>query len=81
MVGGTDGEVTHGPLEFLYDKFSGYIENRRANPRGDVLTGLAQATFPDGSEPEPMDVARIAANMFAAGQETTVADCSVMRSS
>jgi cytochrome P450 len=72
VVGGTDGEVTHSPLDFLYDKFSAYIEDRRRNPRADILTGLAQATFPDGAVPEPMDVARIAANMFAAGQETTV---------
>jgi cytochrome P450 family 150 subfamily A5 len=72
VVGGTDGEVTHGPLEFLYGKFSAYVQDRRANPREDVLTGLAKATFPDGSVPEPMDVARIAANVFAAGQETTV---------
>jgi cytochrome P450 len=36
------------------------------------MTGMATATFPDGSTPEPIDVARIAANLFAAGQETTV---------
>ncbi|HTZ69561.1 MAG TPA: cytochrome P450 [Acetobacteraceae bacterium] len=72
VVGGTDGEVTHAPLIFLYDKFSGYIEDRRRNPTADILTGLAKATFPDGAVPEPVDVARIAANMFAAGQETTV---------
>jgi cytochrome P450 len=72
VVGGTDGEVNHGPLVWLYDKFSAYVEDRRRNPREDVLTGLAQATFPDGGVPEPMDVARIAANVFAAGQETTV---------
>ena len=72
VVGGTDGEVTHGPLEWLYENFSAYIEDRRRNPREDVLTGLAKATFPDGSVPEPIDVARIAANVFAAGQETTV---------
>jgi cytochrome P450 len=72
VVGGTDGEVTHGPLEFLYEKFSAYIADRRRNPKADVLTGLADARFPDGSVPEPMDVARIAANVFAAGQETTV---------
>jgi cytochrome P450 family 150 subfamily A5 len=72
VVGGTDGEVTHGPLIFLYDKFSAYIEDRRRNPREDILTGLANATFPGGGVPEPMDVARIAANLFAAGQETTV---------
>jgi cytochrome P450 len=36
------------------------------------MTGLASATFPDGSLPEVIDVVRIAANLFAAGQETTV---------
>lgn len=72
VVGGTDGEVHHGPLTFLYDKFSHYIEDRRRNPKDDILTGLAAATFPGGAVPEPMDVARIAANLFAAGQETTV---------
>ena len=36
------------------------------------MTGMANATFPDGSIPEAIDVARIAANLFAAGQETTV---------
>ena len=72
VVGGTDGEVTHGPLEWLYGKFSAYIADRRLNPRSDILTGLANATFPGGGVPEPIEVARIAANLFAAGQETTV---------
>ena len=72
-VGGTDGEaMAHNPLEFLYAKFGEYVEDRRANPRDDVLTGLATATFPDGSLPEVIDVVRIAVNVFAAGQETTV---------
>jgi cytochrome P450 len=72
-VGGTDGEsMAHNPLEFLYAKFAEYVEDRRANPRDDVLTGLATATFPDGSLPEVIDVVRIAVNVFAAGQETTV---------
>ncbi len=72
-IGGTaDREVQHSPLEWLYDTFSTYIEDRRANPTGDILTGLAEATFPDGSIPEPIDVARVASNLFAAGQETTV---------
>ena len=48
------------------------IAERREQPRGDVLTGMAQALFPDGSVPEPIEVARIASNLFAAGQETTV---------
>ena len=35
------------------------------------MTELATATFPDGSLPEVDDVMLIAANLFAAGQETT----------
>jgi cytochrome P450 len=72
-IGSTGGDhIQRNPLEFLYESFSGYIEDRRANPRDDVLTGLAQATFPDGSTPAVIDVVRVAANLFAAGQETTV---------
>jgi cytochrome P450 len=71
---GSIGEDTtaRSPLEFLYGRFAAYIEDRRREPRGDVLTGLATATFPDGSVPEVADVVRVAANLFSAGQETTV---------
>jgi cytochrome P450 len=73
VVGGTrDKAMMHSPLEYLYARFTEYVEDRRRNPRDDVLTGLATATFPDGSTPEVIDVVRIAANLFAAGQETTV---------
>lgn len=71
--GSTSGEqLGHTPLEFLYDRFTTYIEDRRREPRDDVLTRLALATFKDGSTPEVLDVVRLAANLFAAGQETTV---------
>jgi cytochrome P450 len=69
---GDEKTMQHTPLEFLYDKFAAYVEDRRANPRADVLTHMAQATFPDGSVPPVIDVVRVAANLFAAGQETTV---------
>lgn len=72
-VGSTKGEeMKHSPLEYLYEKFGRYIEDRRAEPQGDVLTGVASATFPDGSTPEVIDAVRVAANLFAAGGETTV---------
>ncbi len=78
-IGSTDEHaMAHNPLEFLYGQFTGYIEDRRANPRDDVLTGLASATFPDGSIPEVIDAVRIAANLFAAGTETTVRLLSTM---
>ena len=73
-LGGTgdDDMLAHNPLAFLYEKFTAYVEDRRKNPQQDVLTGLATATFPDGSTPEALGVARIASNVFAAGQETSV---------
>ncbi len=64
--------LQHGPLEYLYERFSRYIDDRRREPRDDVLTGLATATFPHGSTPEVIDVVRVATNVFSAGQETTV---------
>jgi cytochrome P450 family 150 subfamily A5 len=72
-LGSTEGEsLAHSPLEFVYGTFAGYIEDRRRQPRDDVLSGLATATFPDGSTPDVEDVARVATNVFSAGQETTV---------
>jgi cytochrome P450 family 150 subfamily A5 len=45
MVGesGEDDGVAHHPLDFFYGYFSERIEELRAEPRGDVLTGMAQA--------------------------------------
>jgi cytochrome P450 len=72
-VGSLDDDgLKHSPLEFLYEQFTAYIDDRRRAPRNDVMTGLATAKFPDGSTPEVIDVVRIAANLFAAGQETSV---------
>ncbi len=72
-VGSTGDEgLSHSPLEYMYKKFSAYIEERRTTPRADALTEMAAAKFPDGSTPEVMDVVRIAANLYTAGQETTV---------
>lgn len=71
-VGALDHEsVGVNPLQWLDDKFSAYIEDRRRQPRNDVLTALATATYPDGSTPEIIDVVRWATFLFAAGQETT----------
>jgi cytochrome P450 len=64
--------MQHKPLEFLYEQFSSYIEDRRRHPRDDIMTKMATATFPDGSEPTVKDVALLAANLFTGGQETTV---------
>ncbi|WP_006241388.1 cytochrome P450 [Mycolicibacterium tusciae] len=71
-VGNAEKTMNKTPLEHLYEVFATYVEERRAQPRDDVLTGLATATFPDGTMPEVADVVRVATNVFSAGQETTV---------
>jgi cytochrome P450 len=71
-VGSTAGDdMGNNPLAWLYGRFFAYVEDRRREPRDDVLTGLATATFPDGSLPEVMDVVRIATIVFAAGHESS----------
>jgi cytochrome P450 len=71
-VGALDHEsVGVNPLEWLDDQFCAYIEDRRREPRNDVLTSLATAKYPDGSTPEVIEVVRSATFLFAAGQETT----------
>jgi cytochrome P450 len=64
--------VQHKPLEYLYGKFTAFIEERRREPRNDVLTSLASATYPDGTLPEVKDITVLASGLFAAGHETTV---------
>ena len=72
----TVGNLEHdpaatNPLQFLDEKFSFYIEDRRREPRDDVLSDLAAAQYPDGSTPEVVEVVRTATFLFGAGQETT----------
>ena len=64
--------LEHKPLEFLYEQFTTYIDDRRRAPRDDIMTAMATAQFPDGSTPDVHDVALLAANLFSGGQETTV---------
>lgn len=66
-----DEAVSGNALEFLEEQFGSFVRERRREPRADVLTALATATFPDGSTPDVTDVVRVATFLFAAGQETT----------
>jgi len=71
IVGDLGRGIAHNPLEWLEQKFTGYITDRRRTPRADVLTQLALATYPDESTPAVAEVVKLATFLFAAGQETT----------
>ncbi len=70
---GSEGSehVTLNALAGLDEYFAAYVEDRRRDPRHDVLTDLALAKYPDGTTPEVTAVVRTATFLFAAGQETT----------
>jgi cytochrome P450 len=68
---GEEGNVGENPLAWLDGWFTQYIEDRRRQPRQDVLTDLALATYADGTTPDVVSVVRTSTFLFAAGQETT----------
>ena len=70
-IGDEQNQVGINALAWLDDYFANYIEERRREPKNDVLTSLALGTYPDGSTPEVTAVVRTATFLFAAGQETT----------
>jgi cytochrome P450 len=69
-VGAGDAPVTN-PMDFRRDKFTRYVEDRRAAPQDDILGELSTATYGDGSTPPVEDIVRVATLLFGAGQDTT----------
>lgn len=59
------------PLVVMGMYFAQYVSDRRKYPRDDVLSELANASYPDGSTPDAMEIVRLATFLFAAGQDTS----------
>ena len=67
-------------LQFLATYFHDYIDDRRRNPRSDIMSQFASANYPDGSAPTIADMVNLACSLFAAGQDTTAKMlCTAMR--
>ncbi len=70
-----DGDAAHkvmsNPLAWLHDRFKGYLVERQKNPRDDMLTGLVQSRYRDGSKPDIDLLTRHACFLFGAGQDTS----------
>lgn len=72
QLGGDEGfKAEPDPLQFLHDRFRGYLEERLRHPQDDMLTELAHATFRDGTDPGLATKARLACFLFGAGQDTS----------
>ena len=70
MDAADDAQSVH-PLMVMGGYFMRYITERRAAPQDDVMTELAQARYPDGSEPPLIEVVKSAMFLFAAGQDAS----------
>lgn len=71
QIGG-DVELENNPMAEVGLHFYNYIEDRRREPRQDVLTELAHAKYRDGELPDLVEIVSHAAVLFGAGQDTTV---------
>jgi cytochrome P450 len=61
----------NNPYEKVMDYFTRRIEERRRDPRQDVMSELAHTRYADGSLPSVHDVVMIVVQVFGAGQDTT----------
>ncbi len=70
-----EGDPAHkigpDPLVFLEARFTAYIEKRRTNPVGDLMSELAASRYKDGTLPEVKMLAGLARFIFGAGQDTS----------
>ncbi len=70
-INATGEQQASSALIFMGGYFMQYMQDRRANPREDVLTDLANSTYPDGTTPDLIELVKAATFLFAAGQDTS----------
>jgi len=71
LAGDPEHKSARDPLAHLDGRFTGYMQERRRNPRNDMMSDLANARFKDGSEPDLDVPVRLAKFLFGAGQDTS----------
>ncbi|MET0588783.1 MAG: cytochrome P450 [Novosphingobium sp.] len=71
LDGGNPMEGENHPFAVMGKYFYGYVADRRANPRQDILSELSNAKYADGTTPEVFDIVQLGMFMFGAGQDTS----------
>ena len=79
-VGSTSKEsLSHSPLEFLYGQFEEYVEDRRRNPRDDILTGPGHRELPRRHDPDAPATSRGSPPTSSRRARRRRSDCSARR--
>lgn len=71
LAGDAPLKVGSDPLAAMKPLFDGYLRDRQANPRGDLMSELVQSRFKDGTSPDFDMLSNLARFLFGAGQDTT----------
>jgi len=71
MEGDAEHKVQADPLGHLHERFRAYLLDRKANPRGDMMSELVLSTYKDSSRPTLERLTRLACFLFGAGQDTS----------
>ncbi|MCW1429640.1 cytochrome P450 [Novosphingobium sp. JCM 18896] len=71
LDGGNPMEGEEHPFAVMGKYFFGYVADRKANPREDILSELTHAKYNDGTTPEVYDIVQLGMFMFGAGQDTS----------
>jgi cytochrome P450 len=66
-----DFSAANHPMVAMAGYFARYLMERQQHPRGDILSELAHATFPDGTKPRLEDLVGLSTFIFGAGQDTS----------
>ena len=59
------------PLVVMGTYFAQYVFARRTTPCNDILSEIANASYPDGSTPDLLEIVRLTTFLFGAGQDTS----------
>ena len=77
-AGQTVGSIEHSDdptdmqaVMFIAGFMAEYLQDRMANPTGDMLTELTTSSYPDGSKPDLVELISLSTFLFAAGQDTS----------
>ena len=77
-AGQTVGSIEHSDdptdmtaVNFIAGFMAEFLQDRLANPTGDMLTEFTTSTYPDGSKPDLVELISLATFLFVAGQDTS----------
>lgn len=70
-TGENDYSGENHPMVAMAGYFVQYLQDRRENPRDDILTEFANAAYPDGTKPDLSTLVSLAIFLFGAGQDTS----------